>query len=235
MILTFPLMVGIQLISARIGRVSGHGLATNIRRHFPAPLLYLVVSLLLIANVINIAADVAAMGDAVQLLVGGSAHWYAAGAGLLSVVLQVTIPYRRYVKVLKWLTLALLAYVATALMVNLPWLTVLQSMALPKLSWDTAYITTVVAIFGTTISPYLFFWQASQEVEDLHADPEAHALKHGDAQQTAANLTRMKVDTVVGMGFSNLVALFIMLTLAATLGARGIEEITSSAQAALAL
>ncbi|MHA4870920.1 NRAMP family divalent metal transporter [Duganella sp. PWIR1] len=235
MILTFPLMVGIQLISARIGRVSGHGLATNIRRHFPAPLLYLVVSLLLIANVINIAADVAAMGDAVQLLVGGSAHWYAAGAGLLSVVLQVTIPYRRYVKVLKWLTLALLAYVATALMVNLPWLTVLQSMALPKLSWDTAYITTVVAIFGTTISPYLFFWQASQEVEDLHADPEAHALKHGDAEQTAANLTRMKVDTVVGMGFSNLVALFIMLTTAATLGAHGIKEITSSAQAASAL
>jgi Mn2+/Fe2+ NRAMP family transporter len=185
--------------------------------------------------VINIAADVAAMGDAVQLLAGGKAHWYAAGAGLLSVVLQVTIPYQRYVKVLKWLTLALLAYVATALMLNLSWMEVLKSMVMPKLSWDKSYVTTVVAIFGTTISPYLFFWQASQEVEDLRADPNAQALKHCDAEQANENLKRMKIDTVVGMGFSNLVALFIILTTAATLGAHGVTQITSSAQAASAL
>ena len=234
MLLTYPLMVGIQMISARIGRISGHGLATNIRRHFPAPLLYLLVGLLLVANTINIAADIAAMGQAVTLLAGGPAHWYAAGAGLLSLVLQVTMPYSRYVKVLKWLTLALLAYVATALTLKLPWLKLMHEALLPKLSWNAAYITTVVAIFGTTISPYLFFWQASQEVEDLRADPEAKALKHAH-DQAPQHLQRIKIDTVVGMGFSNLVALFIMLTTAATLGAHGITQIESSAQAASAL
>jgi NRAMP (natural resistance-associated macrophage protein)-like metal ion transporter len=234
MLLTYPLMVAIQTISARIGRVSGHGLATNIRHHFPAPLLYLLVGLLLVANIINISADIAAMGQAVTLLAGGPAHWYAAGAGLLSLALQVAMPYSRYVKVLKWLTLALLAYVATALTLKLPWLTLLHEALLPRLSWQAAYITTVVAIFGTTISPYLFFWQASQEVEDLHADPEARALKHAQ-EQAPEHLHRIQVDTVVGMGFSNLVAVFIMLTTAATLGAHGITTITSSAQAASAL
>jgi NRAMP (natural resistance-associated macrophage protein)-like metal ion transporter len=234
MLLTFPLMVGIQAVSARIGRVSGHGLATNIRRHFPAWLLYTLVGMLLVANVINIAADIAAMGQAVRLVVGGPAHWYAAAAGALSVVLQVSMPYRRYVKVLKWLTLALLAYVGTALMLKLPWLTVLHHAVLPTLSWQPAYITTVVAIFGTTISPYLFFWQASQEVEDLRADPDAQPLKHA-GDQAKEQLQRIKIDTVVGMGFSNLVALFIMLTTAATLGAHGVTQIASSAQAASAL
>ena len=234
MLLTYPLMVGIQAISARIGRVSGHGLATNIRRHFPAWMLYTVVIALLVANTINIAADIAAMGQAVTLIAGGPAHWYAAGAGVLSLVLQVTMPYRRYVRVLKWLTLALLAYVATALMLKLPWLTILHAAVLPKLSWQPAYVTTVVAIFGTTISPYLFFWQASQEVEDLRADPLAQPLKKA-RDQAKEQLQRIKIDTVVGMGFSNLVALFIMLTTAATLGAHGMTQIESSAQAASAL
>jgi NRAMP (natural resistance-associated macrophage protein)-like metal ion transporter len=234
MLLTYPLMVGIQAISARIGRVSGHGLATNIRRHFPAWILYAVVGALLVANTINIAADIAAMGQAVRLMAGGPAHWYAAGAGLLSLVLQVALPYRRYVRVLKWLTLALLAYVGTALTLKLPWLTILHDALLPKLSWEPAYITTVVAIFGTTISPYLFFWQASQEVEDLRADPQARPLKQAQSQ-AGEQLHRIKVDTVVGMGFSNLVALCIMLTTAATLGAHGVTQIESSAQAASAL
>ncbi|GJI88452.1 NRAMP family divalent metal transporter [Duganella hordei] len=233
-LLTYPLMVGIQAISAHIGRVSGHGLATNIRRHFPAPLLYAIVGLLLVANTINIAADIAAMGQAVQLLAGGGAHWYAAAAGLLSLALQVTLPYSRYVRVLKWLTLSLLAYVGTALLLKLPWLTVLHDALLPKLSWQPVYITMVVAIFGTTISPYLFFWQASQEVEDLRADPQAKALKHA-SEQAPSQLKRIKIDTVVGMGFSNLVAMFIMLTTAATLGAHGVTQIESSAQAASAL
>ena len=233
-LLTYPLMVGIQMVSARIGRVSGHCLATNIRRHFPAWLLYAIVGLLLVANTINIAADVAAMGEAVRLIAGGPAHWYAAAAGLLSIVLQVTMPYRRYVKVLKWLTLALLAYVATALTLRMPWLTVLHDALLPRLSWQPAYITTVVAVFGTTISPYLFFWQASQEVEDLHADPQARPLRRAQSQ-APENLSRIKIDTVIGMGFSNLVALFIMLTTAATLGAHGVTQIASSAQAASAL
>jgi NRAMP (natural resistance-associated macrophage protein)-like metal ion transporter len=234
-IFTYPLMVGIQIVSARIGRVTGHGLATNIRRHYPAPLLYLIVGLLLVANTVNIAADVAAMGDAVKLVVGGPAHLYAIGFGLVSVLLQVFIPYTRYVRVLKWLTLALLAYVATVFVVHIPWTQFLtKTFVFPQLPWKPEYITTIVAVFGTTISPYLFFWQASQEVEDLRADPKAHALKHAP-KEARAGFTRIKVDTYIGMGFSNLVAFFIMLTTAVTLNTHGITDIQSSAQAALAL
>jgi NRAMP (natural resistance-associated macrophage protein)-like metal ion transporter len=233
-LLTYPLMAAIQIVSARIGRVTGHGLATNIRRHFPRWLVYSVVALLLVANTINIAADIAAMGQALKLLAGGPAHLYALGFGILSITLQVLLPYQRYVRILKWLTLALLAYVATALALDVPWLQVLKQSVWPRLSSDPAYLTTVVAIFGTTISPYLFFWQASQEVEDLNADPAAHALKKAP-EQASANFRRIKIDTVVGMGFSNLVAFFIILTTAVTLGAHGITEIDSSAQAAAAL
>lgn len=232
---TYPLMVGIQIVSARIGRVTGHGLATNIRRHYPAPLLYFIVGLLLVANTVNIAADVAAMGDAVKLVVGGPAHLYAIGFGLVSVALQVFIPYTRYVRVLKWLTLALLAYVGTVFVVHIPWTQFLtKTFVFPRLPWRPEYITTIVAVFGTTISPYLFFWQASQEVEDLRADPNAHALKHAP-KEARAGFTRIKVDTYIGMGFSNLVAFFIMLTTAVTLNTHGITDIQSSAQAALAL
>ncbi|MDO8456675.1 MAG: divalent metal cation transporter [Burkholderiaceae bacterium] len=231
---TYPLMVGIQVVSARIGRVSGHGLSTNIRRHYPAWLLYAVVGLLLIANTINIAADVSAMGEALKLIVGGPAHIYTILFGVLSLLLQVFIPYRRYVRILKWLTLALLAYVATVFVVQVPWSQVVVQALLPHISWKPEYITTVVAVFGTTISPYLFFWQASQEVEDLHADPHAHALINAP-QQAAANLRRIKIDTYVGMGFSNLVAFFIILTTAVTLNLHGITDIQTSAQAASAL
>jgi NRAMP (natural resistance-associated macrophage protein)-like metal ion transporter len=234
LLLTYPLMVGIQAVSARIGRVSGHGLATNIRRHFPPWLLYAIVTLLLVANTINIAADIAAMGQAASLVAGGGAHWYAAATGILSALLQVWLPYRSYVRVLKWLTLALLAYVLTALTLHLPWLQILHAAVLPSLSWQPGYITTVVAIFGTTISPYLFFWQASQEVEELRADADARPLKRA-REQAPAQLRRIKIDTMTGMGFSNLVAMFIMLTTAATVGAHGAVQIGSSAQAAEAL
>jgi NRAMP (natural resistance-associated macrophage protein)-like metal ion transporter len=231
---TYPLMVGIQIVSARIGRVSGHGLATNIRRHYPAWLLYGVVGLLLIANTINIAADVAAMGEALKLIVGGPGQVYAVAFGLVSLLLQVFIPYRRYVRILKWLTLALLAYVATAFVVHIPWSQVLISALRPQLSWKPEYITTVVAVFGTTISPYLFFWQASQEVEDQLADPHAQPLIRAP-QQAKANLRRIQIDTWIGMGFSNLVAFFIILTTAVTLNLHGITDIQTSAQAATAL
>ena len=235
-VFTYPLMVGIQIVSARIGRVTGHGLATNIRRHYPAPLLYFIVGLLLLANTVNIAADVAAMGDAVKLVVGGPAHLYAIGFGLISVLLQVFIPYTRYVRVLKWLTLALLAYVGTVFVVHIPWSHFLtKTVVFPPLPWKSGYITTIVAVFGTTISPYLFFWQASQEVEDLRADPQAHALKHASRKEAQACFRRIKVDTCIGMGFSNLVAFFIMLTTAVTLNTHGITDIQSSAQAALSL
>jgi NRAMP (natural resistance-associated macrophage protein)-like metal ion transporter len=234
LLFTYPLMVAIQIISAEIGRVSGHGLATNIRRHYPAWLLYCIVGLLLIANTINIAADVAAMGDATQLLIGGSSHLYAFGFGMLSLLLQIVIPYKRYVRVLKWLTLALLAYVGIVFVVHIQWSQVAQKVLLPHLSWKAEYITTIVAIFGTTISPYLFFWQASQEVEDQTADPQAKPLKDAP-EQAEANLRRIRIDTSSGMALSNIVAFFIMLTTAVTLNEHGLTDIQTTAQAASAL
>jgi len=232
--LTYPLMVGIQVISAKIGRVSGHGLATNIRRHYPAELLYAIVGLLLVANTINIAADIAAMAEALKLMIGGPTHWYAVGFGVISLLLQLFIPYSRYVRILKWLTLALLAYVATVFVVRIEWAQVVINTLLPHLSWKPEYIITVVAVFGTTISPYLFFWQASQEVEELQANPQASALRHAP-EQASANFNRIKVDTYIGMGFSNLVAFFIILTTAVTLHVHGLTDIQTSAQAASAL
>ncbi|MBA3696037.1 MAG: Nramp family divalent metal transporter [Methylotenera sp.] len=231
---TYPLMVGIQMVSARIGRVTGHGLASNIRQHYPRWLLYNIVGLLLIANIINIAADLAAMGEALKLLVGGRSLLYAIGFGIISLVLQILIPYQRYVRILKWLTLALLAYVATVFVVKIPWRQVAFGTFFPHLSWKTEYITTIVALFGTTISPYLFFWQASQEVEDQIANPNEKPLLKAP-EQAKANFKRIKIDTLIGMGFSNLIAFFIILTTAITLNIHGITEIQTSAQAAQAL
>jgi NRAMP (natural resistance-associated macrophage protein)-like metal ion transporter len=234
MLLTYPLMVAIQVISAQVGRVSGRGLATNLQRLAPRWLVLGLVGLLALANVINIAADISAMGDAMALVAPGPAHWYAIGFGVLSVLLQVFLPYRRYVNLLKWLTLVLLAYVATVFVVRVPWDEVLHALVLPRLEWNKGYITTVVAVFGTTISPYLFFWQASQEVEELNADDAAAPLRVAPSQ-VAAQFSRIRFDTMVGMGVSNTVAFFIMLTAAATLNAHGIHDVASSAQAASAL
>jgi len=231
---TYPLMVGIQIVSARIGRVSGHGLSGNIRQHYPAWILYSIVSLLLIANTINIAADVAAMGDALKLLIGGHVHLYAIGFGLTSLLLQIFIPYRRYVRVLKWLTLTLLAYVASIFVVDISWRHVLEGTLAPHLTWKPEYITTVVAVFGTTISPYLFFWQASQEVEEQQLNPLSKPLRDAP-DQAKSNYRRIKIDTYVGMGFSNIVAFFIILTTAVTLNLHGVTDIQTSAQAATAL
>ncbi|HEY8048424.1 MAG TPA: divalent metal cation transporter [Ramlibacter sp.] len=234
LVVTYPLMAGIQLISARIGRVSGHGLATNIRRHYPRWLLWCVVALLVVANTINIGADIAAMGDAVVLVVGGNARVYIVSFGALSVLLQVFIPYSRYSHILKWLTLSLLAYVGTVFVLRVPWHEVALNTFLPRVTLSKDFLTTVVAVLGTTISPYLFFWQASQEVEELRADPAARPLRFM-RRGRAAQLHRMEVDTWVGMAFSNLVAYFIVLTTAATLHAHGNVSIETSAQAASAL
>jgi NRAMP (natural resistance-associated macrophage protein)-like metal ion transporter len=232
-VFTYPLMVAIQIISARIGRVSGRGLATNIFRHYPRWLLYSLVGLLLLANTINIAADVAAMGNALKLLVGGPAQIYALGFGLVSLVLQINIPYQRYVRVLKWLTLALFAYVGVVFTVHIPWGVVLEKTFLPKLSLRADYITTVVAVFGTTISPYLFFWQASQEVEEQRG-AAVKPIRYAP-NEAAANFRRIKIDTAVGMGFSNLVAFFIVLATAVTLNLHGVTDIQTTEQAASAL
>jgi NRAMP (natural resistance-associated macrophage protein)-like metal ion transporter len=235
LVLTYPFMVGIQLVSARIGRVTGRGLAANIRRAYSPALLYAIVMLLLVANVINIAADIAAMGEAARLVTGaGSAHLYSLGFGVLCLSLQVFLPYAAYVRYLKWLTLGLLAYVATAFAVKLPWLEVFQRTVWPHFSFTKDSVALIVAIFGTTISPYLFFWQASQEVEEIRADRGARSLRRRPLD-APIQLGRIKTDTFIGMGFSNLVAYFIVLTTAVTLGAHGITTIQTSAQAAEAL
>lgn len=235
LVLTYPFMVGIQLVSARIGRVTGRGLAANIRRAYRPWLLYAIVLLLLAANVINIAADIAAMGEVLRLLAGrGSSHLYALGFGVLCLLLQVFLPYALYVRYLKWLTLVLLSYVAAAFAVQVDWGEALARTLWPHFSFTRESVALVVAVFGTTISPYLFFWQASQEVEEIRSAPQAHALRT-HPPDAGAQLARIKTDTVVGMGFSNLVAFFIMLTTAATLGAHGITQIASASQAAQAL
>jgi len=234
MVFSYPLMVAAQLTCARIGRVTGKGLAGNLREHYPRWALYPLVLLLLVANTINIGADLGAMGAAVQLLVPGEAAWYTVGFGVLSVALEVFVPYTRYVNILKWLTLALFAYVATVFVVHVDWGQVLHDTLLPRFSFDKAAVTAIVAIFGTTISPYLFFWQASQEVEELDAcDDEKRLL---DApRQAGEQLHRIDVDTYLGMGASNIVAFFIILTTAATLHAHGVHDIESAAQTAQAL
>ena len=231
---TFPLMVGIQVVSARIGRVTGDGLAANIRKHYPPWLLYGIVALLLVANTINIAADIGAMGAALRLLIGGPAHLYAVCFGIVSVVLQVFVPFPRYSPILKALTLALLAYVATAFVVEVPWREVAYQTILPSISFETAYVVAVVAVFGTTISPYLFFWQASQEVEEQRAAKGEEPLKEAP-EQARMQLKRIRDDTYIGMGVSNLVAFFIMLTAIVTLRMHGVTDIQTSAEAAQAL
>ena len=235
---TFPLMVAIQMVSARLGCITGRGLAANVKAVFPRWVLYSIVGLLLMANTINIAADVAAMGEALRLLVGGSARLYSVGFGALCLALQVLLRYETYVRYLKWLTLVLLAYVAVIFTIHVPWNTVLRELAFPSLVLDNTTITVIVAVFGTTISPYLFFWQAAQEVEDLRAVSarNGHGTLLPHAEEVARrHLRRIRWDTYLGMGFSNLIAFFIILSTAATLHAAGLVNIQTSAQAAGAL
>ncbi|MEX3667529.1 NRAMP family divalent metal transporter [Paraburkholderia phenoliruptrix] len=232
-LLTYPLMTAIQLVSARIGRVTGKGLASNMRAHYPPWLLYGAVFLLLVANVINIAADLSAMGAAVGLLVHGPEHLYVVFLGLFSIALQIFVPYDRYANFLKWTALSLLAYVAVAVIVPIRWPDVARAVVLPHVSLTSDYLTTVVAVLGTTISPYLFFWQASQEVEEMRAAPGQGPLRRMP-YQAPAQLRRISFDTWIGMGVSNFVAFFIMLTAAATLHLHHID-VKTSADAARAL
>jgi NRAMP (natural resistance-associated macrophage protein)-like metal ion transporter len=233
MLFSYPLMVAIQGISAGIGVVTGQGIAQNLRRHYSPWVLRVAVTLLLVANFINIGADLAAMGAAVKLLVDGPEILYAAAFGVLCVVLEVFVSYRRYVTVLKWLTLSLFAYVAVVLSVEVPWSEALRGTLIPQIKLDGAYAMALVAVLGTTISPYLFFWQASEEVEELHR----RHLKRLAVNPKGARweLARIRTDTLVGMGFSNLVSLFIIFATAATLHASGVTEINTSAEAAQAL
>ncbi len=233
-VLLYPLMVGIQIVSARIGIVTGKGLTENIRDLFPRWLCLTLVLLLLVANTINIAADIAAMGAALRLVVGGGAHGHAIIFAVLSLTLQILIPYKRYVRILKWLTLSLLSYVAVVFMVQVPWHEVLFRTIFPQITLSAEYMTLLVALFGTTISPYLFFWQASQEVEEIKRNDDRSPLLQAP-QNARREMRRVRFDTYIGMGFSNLVAFFIILSTAMTLNAAGVTNIQTSAEAAEAL
>jgi NRAMP (natural resistance-associated macrophage protein)-like metal ion transporter len=233
MLFSYPLMAVTQVIAARIGSVTGRGIGQNLRRHYSRWLLRSVVAVLLVANIANLGADLGAMGSAVELLIGGPLLLYTAALAVLCVVLEVWLSYARYAAILKWLTLTLFAYVAVVFAVHVPWGEALLATFVPSVSLDSDHAMALVAVLGTTISPYLFFWQASQEVEEqirrtvkpLYVTPA----------EAGPELERISIDTWVGMGYSNLIALFIIIATAATLHAGGITNIQSSAQAAEAL
>jgi NRAMP (natural resistance-associated macrophage protein)-like metal ion transporter len=236
MFLTTPFMIAIQLVSAHIGRVTGKGIAANAKQFYPLPLVLVPVCLLVVANTINIAADLAAMGEALYLVIGGLKHEHALIFAAASVLLQVFVPYRRYAPILKFLTLVLFLYVAVAFTIEIPWREVLVGTLLPNISFDHDYLLLVVAVLGTTISPYLFFWQASQEVEEMRRERSRprlplKILTHGGGGE----LTRISIDTTVGMIFSNIIAYFIILATASTLHAHGITDIQTAGEAAEAL
>jgi NRAMP (natural resistance-associated macrophage protein)-like metal ion transporter len=236
LVLTYPLMTAIQLVSAQIGRVTGRGLAASMGDILPRPAVTGLVALLFVANTINIGADLAAMGEAAQLLAGRGGHLFTFGFAALSLILQLWLPYRTYVRFLKWLTLVLFAYVAVVLTAKLDLPQLVRGLVWPSPAVITAKdaLTTIVAIFGTTISPYLFFWQAAQEVEEVEQDDAAKPLKSAP-RQAPRELARIRLDTFFGMAVSNIVSLAIMIATAATLHAAGKTDITSAAQAAAAL
>jgi NRAMP (natural resistance-associated macrophage protein)-like metal ion transporter len=232
-VLSFPLMVVIQEVAAQIGCVTGRGIAHNLRRHYPPWLLRSVVTLLLVANIVNLGADLGAMGAALQLLIGGPEQLYTLLFGVVCIVLEVWLSYPRYAAVLKWTTLSLFSYVAVVFVADVPWDTALKSLLIPRIDLTGPSAMAMVAILGTTISPYLFFWQAGQEVEEQHRH---HAKPLCVAPKTAGpELARIRLDTIVGMAFSSLVSLAIVFATAATLHSHGIVDVATSAQAAEAL
>ena len=239
LLLTTPLMIGIQMLSARIGWVTREGLAANIAKVCPRWLTISLISLLVVANTINIAADIGAMAEAVRLLVGGHVVLYIIAIGVLCILSQIYISYERTVRILKWLTLALFSYFAVVMSVHVPWHEAVVESLHPWAYFPASvsvgnYAGMVVAVLGTTISPYLFFWQAAQEVEDNHRRPEAAKLRH-HPEYAAEHLLRIKQDTYIGMIFSNVIALCIVIATAVTLNQHGITNITTSAEAAEAL
>lgn len=234
LLVTYPLMVGIQLASARIGRTTGKGLTYAFAKMWPRPVVALMVMLLLIANVVNLGADLGAMAEVCRIALGGSASAWAIGFGLVSFLLQAWIPYRRYVSVLKWLTLSLFSYVGVALVAHVDWSAAAKGVLLPHLEMSAESVKMVVAVLGTTISPYLFFWQASQEVEEIERVRKDRPLRNAP-EQARAQLRRLRLDTWIGMGFSNFIGFCMVLAAAATLHSHGQTDVQSTTQAAEAL
>jgi len=235
MLFSFPLMSAIQEICARLGRITGMGVAANLAKCYPKAVVRGLVLLLCVANIFNLGADVAAMAAGIQLLIGGNLLGYAICFGVASLLLQVYVPYRIYVRYLKWLTWALFAYVLTAFVVRVPWTQALRSTLIPSVSLDPEYLMAFIAVLGTTISPYLFFWQTSQEAEEVRLNKHESPLRKKPSQAWA-QFRRIAFDTRVGMAISNIVAFSIILTTAATLHAANAGlRIQTAADAAKAL
>ena len=234
MLFSFPLMAAMQEICARLGRITGKGIAANFRKHYPRPLTYTLVLLLCCANIFNIGADVTAMGASAQLVFRGPANLYVLIFGAISLFLQVRVPYSKYVRYLKWLTLVLFTYVATAFAVHVPWREVLRGTVMPSFQWTSEYWMGLVAVLGTTISPYLFFWQTSEEAEEIRVNAAEKPLKKKPSA-ALRHFRRIALDTRVGMAMSNIVAFFIILTAAVTLHQAGGATINTAADAAKAL
>jgi NRAMP (natural resistance-associated macrophage protein)-like metal ion transporter len=228
-----PFMTVIQDVAAQIGSVTGRGISANLRRHYPRPLLWMAVVLLLLANVINLGADLSAMGAVMQMLVGGELVAYTLGFGLVCVLLEIFLNYRQYASVLKFTTLSLFAYVAVVFTVHLPWGEALRGVFIPHVEWTSAFATGFVAILGTTISPYLFFWQAAQEIEEEKR--HHHKPLYVAPKRAGPEMARIRRDTLTGMVFSNIVSIFIVFAAAATLNVHGIKTIETAAEAAQAL
>jgi NRAMP (natural resistance-associated macrophage protein)-like metal ion transporter len=233
-VVTLPFMVAVQEISARLGRVTGGGLALTLRQHAPRPVLQVLVLALVIANVINLGADIDAMAATTQLLVGGPETPYALAFALICAGAEIWLAYQRYVRVLKWMTVSLLAYVGLLFVVQVPWLEALKGALIPSLPGGRDALVTLLAVFGTTISPYLFFWQAAQEAEDELYAADSRPLREHPAD-AKAEMRRIGVDTWAGMAYSNLVALAIVMGTAATLHAHGVTDIGTAQDAAAAL
>lgn len=233
-VLTLPFMVAVQEISARIGRITGAGLGAALRRHTPRPLLFLLIGLLVLANLVNLGADIGAMADAAGLVIGGPRLAWALAVALFCAATEIWISYRRYALLLKWLTLALIAYVALLFVIRLPIREVLLGILLPRIDLTQASLTTLLAVLGTTISPYLFFWQAAEEVEEEEAGPDPRPLRE-HAKDAPAEFGRIGFDTWAGMAYSNFVSVCIIAGTAATLHVHGVQTINTSADAAAAL
>jgi Mn2+/Fe2+ NRAMP family transporter len=234
LLLSLPLMIAIQLVCARLGRISGSGIVANIRRHRSPRVAYGFVVLLVVANTLNIGADLAAMGDALALVAGGHRWIYTLAFSGVSLCLQLFVPYRRYASYLRWLSVSLIVYVIAMFMLKVDWYDAAVSAVIPQLHFSHEYLMILVAVFGTTISPYLFVWQAASEVEEMEADRQALPLRKAP-EQAATELRRINIDTVTGMVVSAGIAFCIMLTASYALHAHGVVNIESSVDAAKAL
>lgn len=234
-VFSFPFMTVIQEMCGRIGLVTGRGISGVIKKHYPPSLLYVVVLLLFIANTINIGANLGAMASSAQLLIGIPYYAWLIIMVAISLVLQIFVSYPTYSKILKYLTLSLLAYIATVFVVKQDWASIAISTFLPTISLSKEYMVNIVAILGTTISPYLFFWQADQEVEEEIEQGKIKEMGIGIPALNMRSIKKMRKDTIVGMLLSNMVMFFIIATAASTLHANNITEIKTATDAARAL